>query len=277
MKTEIKKLVPIREVFGVKVFDIGNIKDFPETYVEIIKNANKAFKVENSQDEYDDYYSWLVSYEEKNNEIISCYRYLVVDENSIYKLSNSEYYDFYHCFVHDVLSSSIGLGRSFVNHDSKLIHENPKAGLYAAWKGLGALVHKYHDLGDKRYLLGQVSLQVSLYNEEQLAMIVAMLQKNFPLVEGVYPKMAYLYELGDLPTDLYVGNYSADEKILRRYLIDNNCKIPTLLLSYCQLGVNGGLSTSLVVKNNLLGCYEILFVFDLSKLPANYKKRFVGE
>lgn len=290
MKTEFMKLNPIRIVRGIKVFNIKNIKNFPKIYSEIIRISNIAFNIKDARDEYDDHYSYLVAYDECNNEIVSYYRYILIDKDNLNNLSNAKYYNFHPHFINEVLSRSIGLGRSVVNKEAEAEVKDPGGGIFAIWKGgLGPLVYKYQIIeGEKQYLFGQASLQNQYYEKNITTfdgknMIIAMVIKNYgdnpsnmvaPKYDNCIPGRLFSFYLPK-----FKGDYKEDERTLKAFLKENNIHIPSLLFHYCRLDPenSGSLRFFLPVYNALLNCTEMALCFDLSQLPETYKRIFIGD
>ena len=151
-------------------------KEFPELYDEIRTISEREFKIEDAYDRFDETYKYLVCIAEYDNpeelplektcEIVSFYRYILCkdamkeDDSGInFDLSTNKFYNYSFRFKM-LLPATLELGRSVVNHESKLA----KKGLEAVWKGLGALIDYYSKHKNIEFLYGEVSLQKSRYH-----------------------------------------------------------------------------------------------------------------
>lgn len=270
---------------GVQCFNIKK-ENAPKVYEEIIRISEKAFNIGNARDEYDDFYSYLVVYDSLNNEIISYYRYILITNDNIEKLSTAQYYNYHPQFVEEVLVNSIELGRSVINKSSKVERESPGIGLRYIWKGgLGPLVYRYNGLtNEKKYLFGQVSLQAKDYssNINALNKIFALFLKNFGLsLNMIYPKETLNVFCNSFYPYLeeFEGNYKNDAKKLKTFLKENGIHVPSLFFHYGNLDScnSGSLKMFLPVYNSLLDCYEMALCYDLNSLSDAHKKMFIGD
>jgi len=264
-------------------------KEFPTLYEEIRKISEREFKIKNAYDRFDETYKYLVcvaKYDnpeelplEKNYEIVSFYRYILckdaLSQNDIdFDLSTNNFYDYSYQFKTTMLPVTLELGRSVVNHESKMA----KKGLEAAWKGLGALIDYYSKHKNIGLLYGEVSLQKSRYHagdiweEDTLLPIISCFIKNFGHDDLITPKkpnasknqwLLVAKEMG------FVGDFSKDSVMLRRLLKSQGTPPPQLFFHYANLAEQDGLTMYLPVDNELLNCWEMGLLLRIKRIKPH--------
>ena len=274
-------------------------KEFPALYEEIRKISEREFKIENAYDRFDETYKYLVciaKYEnpeelplEKTYEIVSFYRYILCKDamkeddskdRINFDLSTNKFYDYSFRFKM-LLPATLELGRSVVNHESKMA----KKGLEAVWKGLGALID-YYSIKNKsiELLYGEVSLQKSRYHageiweEDTLLPIISCFIKNFGHDDLITPKkpnasknqwLLVAKEMG------FVGDFSKDSVMLRRLLKSQGTPPPQLFFHYANLAEQDGLAMYLPVDNELLNCWEMGLILRIKRIKSDCLNHFI--
>lgn len=268
-------------------------KEFPELYEKIRAISEKGFKISNAYDRFDERYKYLVCIaeytrpgeipfeSEKEWEIVSFYRYILCkdafsEKDSNFDLSTNNFYSYSTRFK-TLLPATLELGRSVVNQDAKASN-----GLFMIWKGLGCLIDYYSNNTNIQYLFGEVSLQKSVYDAENLfendplLSIVSCFVMNFCSEDFITPKKV----MGGFSKDELVEyaktkgfegkDFQEDANKLRKILKDKNLPRPQLFFYYTNL-VNGkGINMFLPVNNELLNCWEMGILIKISQI--NKKK-----
>ena len=271
-------------------------KEFPELYDEICAVSKREFKIEDAYDRFDETYKYLVCISEseiegelpleKKCEIVSFYRYIlckdaVTQDGIDFNLSTNKFYD-YSLEFKKLLPTTLELGRSVVNHSSQYA----KAGLEIIWKGLGALIDYYSKHENINFLFGEVSLQKSRYDIENLfenkplMSIISCFIVNFYDDDLITPKeevhgfskdelFHFANEIG------FEGkSFSADSRKLKDILRKSELPKPQLFFHYANL-VNGkGLTMFLPVNNRLLNCWELGILVKISCIDEVHLKHF---
>lgn len=274
-------------------------KEFPELYEKIRAISEKAFKIPNAYDRFDETYRYLVCIaeysipgdihfdNEKKWEVVSFYRYIpckdaFTEEEPNFDLSTSNFYEYTTRFK-TLLPVTLELGRSVVNPDAKASN-----GLLTIWKGLGCLIEHYSK-NNIQYLFGEVSLQKSIYDIENLfendalLSIVSCFIMNFYNEDFIIPKnemdgfsKAELLQFAKIKG--FEGrDFSKDSNRLKKILKDKELERPHLFFYYTNL-VNGkGINMFLPVDNKLLNCFEMGILLKISQIDkvrlARYKPK----
>lgn len=241
-----------------------------EIFEEIQKKIASAFHIREAEDEYDNYYNYIISVDSENNdEIVAGYRYILCKNAVIdgtIKLNTYKYYEYSDTFMKEFFPFTIELGRSFSNG-------SPLA-LASLWIcGLGPLI-TYHR-SQMLYILGQVTLQTKHYSSDAMKAIFSMFWKDFGDQGLLTPREETDFsvdELEKLANDVYyfTGNYNDDKAKLIDILQDLKVKKPTLFLSYADLVTdNSGLHCALPIYNKLLKGYEMAFILEIPKVKPS--------
>ena len=263
------------------ILDIFNMKkkDNPTLFCEIQKVIANAFNLPCAEDCFDDIYSYVVSIDNENNEIVSGYRHILCknarNEKS-FSLNTFKYYDFSSDFSKDYADYTLELGRSFVNPVAK----RKIWGLFSIWEcGLGPLINYQKDHNSIQYILGQVSLKENTYDLESIKAILKMFWVNFGTTDFLIPRQSAFSqnELETINELKFNGNYKQDKKSLIEFLKKKNHPRPTLFFSYADLvdGSKNGLSCFLPIYNSLLKCYEMGFLLKISEISTENRERYL--
>lgn len=268
-------------------------QEFPELYDEIRKISEREFNIENAYDCFDETYKYLVciaEYErpgelpfEKVCEIVSFYRYILCkdafsQEKITFDLSTNKFYDYSFRFKM-MLPATLELGRSVVNHNSKIA----KKGLETAWKGLGALIDYYSKHENINLLFGEVSLQKSCYHidniweNDTLMSIISCFIKNFGNNNIITPKNPVFSQkelLQFAEERNFVGKFSQDSTTLRRLLKSRDALPPQLFFHYANLVEQDGLAMYLPVNNELLNCWEMGLLLKIESIKPHCLRHF---
>ena len=270
----ITKFKDILHIFNTKK------KEDPTLFGDIQKVVANAFGLLDVEDVFDNIYSYIVSIDNENNEIVSGYRYIICKDSrngNSFNLNTFKYYEFSDEFSTSYADFTLELGRSFVNPIAK----RKLWGLFSIWEsGLGPLINYQKNQNGIQYILGQVSLKESIYDPESIKTILKMFWINFGTTKLLSPRQPTFseYELETFDSDSipnFTGDYKKDKKTLIEFLKKKEQARPTLFFSYADLveGKKDGLHCFLPVYNPLLKCYEMGFLLRISKIsPENSEK-----
>jgi len=257
--------------------EIYNIKKWEDSTVfeGIQKVIAKAFNLSCAEDAFDNLYSYVVSIDRENNEIVSGYRHILCKNAHIgknFSLNTFKYYKFSDIFSLNYADKTLELGRSFVNPSAK----KKLWGLFSIWEGgLGPLINYQTSHNGINYILGQVSLKESIYDLESIKAILKMFWVDFGTNDLLSPRQPAFsqsdLESFDHNSDLeFSGDYSKDKAKLIKFLKKKNQQRPTLFLNYADIidGNKNGLSCFLPIYNSLLKCYEMGFLLRIDKMST---------
>lgn len=275
-------------------------REFPELYKEILEISEREFNVEDASDRFDDTYKYLVcivGYDppqgelplEKEWEILSFYRYILCRDarnGDSFDLSTNKFYDYSERFKL-ILPATLELGRSVVNHNSKMARK----GLESIWKGLGTLIDYYKNYGIK-FLFGEVSLQKAdydlgdIFQSDALFSIVACYLKNFYRDDLIKPKESIkdskgntikgfefeeLMETANRKGFTKESNYQDDVKILKSILRNYHAHKPQLFFHYGEIPKDGGLYMFPPVDNEeVLECWEMGLLIKIDMIKSEW-------
>ena len=259
--------------------EIHNISKW-EDPIDFRKTQNaiaNAFGLLDVEDVFDNIYSYIVSKDNKNNEIVSGYRYILCKNSrngNSFNLNTYKYYEFSDEFSQNYADFTLELGRSFVNPEA----QKKLWGLVSIWKcGLGPLINYQSKHNGIQYILGQVSLKENVYDLESIKAILKMFWVNFGTTKLLFPREP-VFSKNDLETfegPSFINDYKQNKVTLTKFLKEKNQPKPTLFFSYADLveGKRSGLSCFLPVYNPLLKCYEMGFLLKISEIsPENQEK-----
>jgi len=186
-------------------------------------------------------YHQLIVWDPKSKEIIGGYRYIkgsetTTDENGKFLLATSNLFNFSDKFLTEYLSSTIELGRSFVQPDYQSILKGRKS-LYALdnlWDGLGALIVENPNI---KYFFGKVTMYPS-FNKEARNAILFFLKKYFNdkenLIKPIFPLKTE--SDNDALASLFNSiNYKDNYKALSKKVRNLGENIPPLINAYINL------------------------------------------
>lgn len=246
-------------------------KSDKKIFKKIQKKIRAAFHVRRAEDEYDNYYNYIISFDSENNdEIVAGYRYILCKNAVIdgkIKLNTYKYYEYSNTFMEEFFPFTIELGRSFSNG-------TPLA-LASLWIcGLGPLITYHRKKSQIRYILGQVTLQTKYYSSDAMNAIFSMFWKNFGDTRLLMPREKSDFSINELEKlaekHAFTGNYNDDKIKLIDILQNMKVEKPTLFLSYADLiADNSGLHCALPVYNRLLKGYEMAFILEIPKVKPS--------
>jgi len=264
--------------------EIYNIKKCEDSMIfrEVQKAIAEAFELPDAEDAFDNLYSYVVSIDRENNEIVSGYRHILCKDAHVgksFNLNTFKYYKFSDFFSLNYADSTLELGRSFVNPSAK----KKLWGLFSIWEGgLGPLINYQSSHNGINYILGQVSLKESIYDLESIKAILKMFWVDFGTHDLLSPRESAFsqsnLESFEHDSDLeFSGNYPKDKVKLIKFLKKKNQQRPTLFLNYADIidGNKDGLSCFLPIYNSLLKCYEMGFLLRIDKMSTECVKRYM--
>ncbi len=263
------------------ILNIFNLKkkDDPTLFKEIQKVIANAFNLTCAEDCFDDTYSYVISIDHENNEIVSGYRHILCKDarcEKSFNLNTFKYYDFSSDFSQNYADYTLELGRSFVNPVAK----RKIWGLFSIWEcGLGPLINYQKDYNGIQHILGQVSLKENSYDIESIKAILKMFWINFGTNNLLSPRNPAFSqsELETFDELKFNGNYKQDKAKLTKFLKEKGQIRPTLFLSYADLvdGEKNSLSCFLPIYNSLLKCYEMGFLLKISEISPENSERYL--
>ena len=256
---------------------------YPTVFGKVQEAIANAFEIPDAQDYFDNKYSYIISSDAENNdEIISGYRYILCKDaqtKDSFNLNTFKYYNFSDKFSKDYANKTLELGRSFVNPSAK----KKFWGLFSIWEsGLGPLIDYQKNHNDIQYILGQVSLKESVYDQESIKAILKMFRIDFGTNDLLFPRES-VFSQSDLESfnhdsDLdFSGDYHKDKIKLIKFLKKKNQPKPTLFLNYANLinGNKNGLSCFLPIYNPLLKCYEMGFLLKIDQMSPECVEKYL--
>lgn len=266
---------------SIEIYNIKKCED-PMIFRKVQEAIAIAFELTDAEDAFDNLYSYVVSIDRENNEIVSGYRHILCKNARIgktFSLNTFKYYRFSDKFSTDYANETLELGRSFVNPNAK----KRIWGLFAIWEGgLGPLINYQSSHNGINYILGQVSLKENIYDKECIRAILKMFWTDFGTHELLSPRKPAFsqsdLECFDHNPDLeFSGDYSKDKAKLIKFLKKKNQQRPTLFFNYADI-INGnkdGLSCFLPIYNSLLKCYEMGFLLRIDKMSMECVERYM--
>lgn len=185
-------------------------------------------------------YDQLIAWNPEDEEIVAGYRIIkcknAFSEDGKFNLSTAHYFDFSEKFIDSYLSSTMELGRSFVQPRYQPSVDNRK-GLFSLdnlWDGLGGLIVLNPDI---KYLFGKVTMYTH-YNKEARDLLMYFMETYFPDKEQLVRPHANL----EIKTDFspFLGifdglDYKEGYKVLNARIRALGENIPPLINTYMNL------------------------------------------
>lgn len=226
-------------------------------------------------------YQQLIVWDPQAEEIIGGYRFLngsdvEVDENNQPKFVMSHLFTFNKKFITDYLSSTIELGRAFVQPDYQTSKMGIKS-LFALdnlWDGLGALVHSTKGA---KYFIGKVTI----YNSYPVAareLIYSYMLKYFGDKDKlIVPKVPVVLsaEVKKTAQKLFNGkDLNTDYKILQKAVRAHGETIPALFNAYIGLTDTMRMFGS-IFDADFGSVYETGIMVNMDDLLETKRKRYI--
>jgi hypothetical protein len=185
-------------------------------------------------------YNQLIVWNPIDEEIVGGYRYILCrdakDESGNYHLSTTEIFTYSEKLKQDYFSSTIELGRSFVQPDYQPSAESRK-GLFSLdnlWDGLGALVT---DNPEMNYFFGKITMYTDFHIEARDT-ILAFMETIFPDTEELARPLNPIhrkYDCADFIEEVKGLTYKEAHQILNLRVRAMGENIPPLFNSYMNL------------------------------------------
>ena len=267
---------------SIGIYNITKWKD-PIVFRETQNVIANAFGLLDVEDVFDNIYSYIVSIDDENNEIISGYRYIICKDardGASFSLNTFKYYTFSNEFSQNYADCTLELGRSFVNPTAK----RRIWGLFSIWEsGLGPLINYQKEHNGIKYILGQVSLKENIYDLESIKAILKMFWVNFGTTELLFPREPVFSEneletMNSNPNLDFSGDYKSDKLNLTKFLKEKKQEKPTLFFKYADLveGTKEGLRCFLPIYNPLLKCFEMGFLLKISEISPENREKYLS-
>jgi hypothetical protein len=254
LKNEITPLMIIREFKGLQIC-ILKAEEAPSVMTEIGRIREQEFRkagagrnLETDLDNLDfgeNCYSQLIVWDPEQAEIVAAYRYIIAGDilHDLSSLRTSSLFRFTPTLVQDIFPHSMELGRSVVNQTSK----RKFLGLFALWKGLGALLCEYPDL---TYFFGNFTIYKTSTDSSTKAICDFLDFYHAPETTLLEPIIDGRVLFSENPFHL-TGDYESDFQDLHKYVRSQESQIPKILLSY--LSACRGLQYLGIAKDNDFG------------------------
>ncbi len=224
-------------------------------------------------------YKQLIVWDDKAEEILGGYRFLVLSDipkgkHSDIKLATQGLFEFSEEFINDYLPYTIELGRSFVQPNLQSTGGGSRKTLFALdnlWDGLGALIVTNPGI---KYFFGKVTMYTH-YDKYSRDLLLHFLTKYFNddkrLVYPVEPMEKY-FELEELSSVLNKDTYEEDYKILSKIVRSKGETIPPLINTYMNLSPTMKCFGS-AVNNHFGDVEETGILITISDIYESKKKR----
>ncbi len=251
LKAELTKDIFVRPTnnVGNHIF-IFNGNDKPNLLKEVGRLREVSFRLAGGGtgksidlDEFDTgkyAYNQLIVWNPVDEEIVGGYRFILCrdskDESGDYHLSTTEIFTFSEKLKQDYFSSTIELGRSFVQPDYQPSAESRK-GLFSLdnlWDGLGALVT---DNPEMNYFFGKITMYTDFHIEARDT-ILAFMETIFPDTEELARPLNPIhrkYDCAEFIEEVKGLTYKEAHQILNLRVRAMGENIPPLFNSYMNL------------------------------------------
>lgn len=222
-------------------------------------------------DEYDTWYMHLILWDPDDLEIAGSYRLgdsrKIIETRGHSGLYSQGFYEFTEA-MKELLPQSLELGRSFVQPQYW-----GKRSLDYLWVGIGALLRKHSKY---RYLFGSVSISNALPPEAQAA-LVKFYSTYFPAqTEMATANIPYRLNTYSTVPDFTGTNYTNEFVLLKSYLANMGCSIPTLYKQYSELCEPGGVQfLEFGVDPDFNHSIDGLVLVDTNRLREKKRKRYL--
>lgn len=235
-------------------------------------------------DEYDYMekpYQQLIVWDKDHEEIIGGYRFLPgidveLSENGQPKFVMSHLFHFNEEFIKDYMSSTIELGRAFVQPRYQTTEMGMKS-LFALdnlWDGLGALIHYVEGA---KYFIGKVTIYKD-YPVEARELLYTYLHKYYGVSKGLITpkdKVPISEEAWKKAIEVYIGtDVDGDYKNLQKELRTMGTAVPPMFNAYIGLSHTMKIFGS-IVDPDFGHVYETGMMVTMDDLHETKKKRYI--
>lgn len=235
-------------------------------------------------DEYDYMdkpYRQLIVWDHDNEEIVGGYRFLPgadveLAENGQPKFVMSHLFRFNDDFIQNYMSSTIELGRAFVQPKYQTTEMGMKS-LFALdnlWDGLGALIHS---VKGAKYFIGKVTIYKD-YPLEARELLYTYLHKYFGVLEGLIQpknKVKISENAWKKAIEVFTGtDVENDYKHLQKELRNMGTAVPPMFNAYIGLSDTMKIFGS-IVDPDFGHVYETGMMVTMDDLHETKKKRYI--
>ena len=224
-------------------------------------------------DQFDTYYQHLVLWDEQDLEIVGAYRIgngqEIMKSHGIRGFYSNTLFDL-KPDLQDILTSSIELGRSFVQP-----RYWGQRSLDYLWYGIGAYLREQSDI---RYLFGPVSLS-NAYPDLAKEMIISFYKQQFGstlnLAEARQPFTVSDQSRQFAETE-FNTDYKSGFKLLNSELKKLGVKVPVLYKQYVELCTDGGCHfLDFNIDPDFNNCIDSLIMVEVNKIRAKKRQRYI--
>lgn len=218
-------------------------------------------------------YKQLITWDNREEEIVSMYRYLpgstALRKKGPEVLAMSKLFQFSKTFINDYLPRSVELGRSVVNRQAK----KKLFGLFSVWAGLGALISEHKEI---EYFSGKVTVSPA-YPAAARHLIFDFWSCFFPGQQDLIRAHPSLRvndgPINEIEFDRKVGfkaNYAKLHETLKGYGVT----VPSLMNSYITLTKR--IQSFETARNPWFGdAFETAILVPLNYIIPKHRKQFI--
>lgn len=211
-------------------------------------------------------YEQLVAWDPQRRELVGMLRYQRGQralQHGLDLLRTASLFDYSDLFTRSYLPASLELGRSIINEHAL----RRKLGLFALWRGLGALARQLH----LQSFFGNVSVYTS-YPRAATETLVSLVEKRH---RAAYPLLLAKPHLRFTPRQETHLSQQEDENsdtlvLLRKALAPTGVDVPLMMRTYLQLG-RGVVFGETVVDHDFGNALEVGLVVPIAKIAAKYR------
>ncbi|MCK9280529.1 MAG: lysophospholipid acyltransferase family protein [Melioribacteraceae bacterium] len=282
LKDELNK----SDILGITKEDmkliLTNKRDSPNVLSEIARLRELTFRKVGEGtgkrldlDTFDDHYSHLVLWDDKNLEIVGSYRIgngsNILNNKGVEGFYTSTLFTFSENFINEYIPKSIELGRSFIQKKYWNSHA-----LNYLWQGIGAYLYNNSSI---QYLFGGVSISNS-YPQSARELIVFYFSKWFP-PNNQYAISKNRMILTSAKIDYYnsifnSGTAKNDYKILKGMLKPYGFSVPILYKHYSELCDENGIAfLDFGIDPAFENCVDGLILVNTALIKEEKKKKFI--
>lgn len=264
------------------MLELGRLREL--TFREAGGGTGKELDIDEF-DTADNPFKQLIVWDPNEQEMVGGYRYIECGllgkrEDGQPHSPTSRLFQFSNQFMENYLSSTIELGRSFVQPLYQISY-NIRKGIYSLdnlWDGLGAV---YIDNPDTKYFFGKITMYPD-FEARARDMILLFLMKYFPDHENLvrpYNALQMDSDKAEIMALFNTGSYDSDYKVLMKAVRNCHENIPPLMNAYMNLsptmkffGTAVNPHFGAVEESGILITLDDVYDIKLDRHVSSYKK-----